>query len=143
MIFGEYYHQLDEKNRLRLPSKLKSQLGDKYVVLKGSSGCLFVFSQNELETTINEKLKALPLSDIKAQKSVRMLFSSCYEVEEDNQGRFLLPAYLREFANIKKNVVSIGVGNRVEIWDEDAWKRYNSDTADFDNIIAGLSEYGI
>ena len=143
MILGEYYHQLDEKNRIRLPSKLKAQLGEKYVVLKGSNSCLFVFSQNELETTINEKLKALPLSDIKAQKSVRMLFSSCYEVEEDNQGRFLLPAYLREFAGIKKNVVSIGAGNRVEIWDEEAWKRYNEDTADFDNIIAGLAQYGI
>lgn len=143
MLFGEFHHQLDEKNRMRLPAKLKAKLGSGYVITKGSNGCLFVFSKEEIEKTIYEKLKSLPISDIKAQKSVRSLFSSGYEVEEDNQGRFLLPTYLKDFALISKNVVTIGVGNRVEIWDEDRWNEYNGCGEGFDEILAGLSQYGI
>ncbi len=143
MLFGEYHHTLDEKNRMRLPAKLKAKLGSDYVITKGSNGCLFVFSKEEMEKTIYEKLKSLPISDLKAQKSVRSMFSSGYEVEEDNQGRFLLPAYLKDFASISKNVVTIGVGNRVEIWDEDAWNKYNNDTESFDKILTELSQYGV
>ena len=142
MLFGEYKHQLDEKNRMRLPAKLKSKLGERYVILKGSNNCLFVFSQEELETTITEKLKALPLTDIKAQRTVRAMFSSGYEVEEDNQGRFLLPSALKQFAKINKAVVSVGVGNRVEIWAEEEWNKYNSDE-DYDSILEELCKYGI
>lgn len=142
MIFGEYKHQLDEKNRLRLPAKLKLKLGEKYVILKGSNKCLFVFSQQELESTITEKLKSLPLTDVKAQRTVRAMFSSGFEVEEDSQGRFVLPATLKEFANIDKNVVSIGAGNRVEIWAEEEWITYNADE-DYDAILEELSQYGI
>ena len=142
MIFGEYKHQLDEKNRLRLPVKLKQKLGERYVILKGSNRSLFVFSQSELETTMLEKLKSLPLLDAKAQKTVRAMFSSGFEVEEDNQGRFVLPPALKEFAGIKKNVVSIGAGNRVEIWAEEQWNDYNSNE-DYDSILEELGDYGI
>ena len=71
-----------------------------------------------------------------------MLFSSGFEVEEDSQGRFVLPQNLREFANITKDVVSIGVGNRVELWDESSWRNYNSES-DFDKILGDLSQYGV
>lgn len=142
MLFGEYEHQLDEKYRMRLPVKLKNKLGEKYVITKGSNHCLFVFSQTDINDIIAEKLNSLPISDIKAQKSIRMLFSSGYEVEEDSQGRFLLTTRLREFANIEKNVISIGAGNRVEIWDREAWEQYNKD-CDFDKIFGELSEYGV
>ena len=142
MLLGEYYHQLDEKNRLRIPAKLRNQLGSGYIIMKGSSNSLFVYSSDEMENLMNEKLKSVPLSDIKAQKSIRMLFSSAFVVEEDAQGRFILPQNLREFAGIKKNVVSIGVGNRIELWDEDKWKEYN-DNEDFDTILGDLSQYGV
>ena len=142
MLIGEYRHQLDDKNRLRIPAKLRNQLGSDYVVMKGTNGCLFVFSQKEMEETLNSKLRDLPLGDLQAQKSVRALFSSGYAVEEDSQGRFVLPPYLRDFANIKKNIVSVGVGNRVELWDEDAWDTYNKDV-NIDEIIGDLTKYGI
>ena len=142
MIFGEYKHELDEKNRLRLPAKLKQKLGERYVILKGSNKCLFVFSQAELESTINEKLKSLPLTDSKAQRTIRAMFSSGFEVEEDNQGRFVLPSSLKDFAQINKNVVSIGAGNRVEIWAEEEWNKYNAGE-DYDAILEELSQYGI
>ena len=143
MLFGEYEHQLDEKNRLRLPAKLKNKLGDKYIITKGTNGCLFVFSQDSINEIINEKLKSVPISDIKAQKSVRMLFSSGYEAEEDNQGRLILPANLREFAGLGKDIVSIGVGNRMEIWDKDRWTEYQKSSQDFDQVLMELSQYGV
>ncbi|MBQ8749171.1 MAG: division/cell wall cluster transcriptional repressor MraZ [Clostridia bacterium] len=142
MLLGEYHHQLDEKNRLRIPAKLRTKLGSNYIIMKGSNNCLFVYSGEEMQNLMNEKLKAVPLSDVKAQKSIRMLFSSGFEVDEDAQGRFILPQNLREFASIKKNVVSIGVGNRIELWDEEKWQEYNTND-DFDTILGDLSQYGI
>ncbi len=142
MLIGEYRHQLDDKNRLRIPAKLRNQLGSDYVIMKGTNGCLFVFSQKEMEETLNSKLRELPLGDLQAQKSVRALFSSGYTAEEDSQGRFVLPTYLKEFAHIKKNIVSVGVGNRVELWDEEAWDAYNKDV-NIDEVIGDLTKYGI
>ena len=142
MFLGEYYHQLDEKNRLRIPAKLRNGLGNNYIIMKGSNSCLFVYSSSEMQALMNEKLKSVPLSDVVAQKSIRMLFSSGFEVEEDNQGRFTLPQNLKEFACIKKNVVSVGVGNRIELWAEENWKEYNNGS-DFDAILGDLSKYGV
>ena len=142
MLIGEYKHQLDEKNRIRIPAKLKSGLGSNYIAMKGTNGCIFVFSQEEMQNMLDAKLRDLPLGDLKAQKSIRALFSSGYEVEEDAQGRFVLPIYLKEFANITKNVVSVGVGNRVEIWSEEVWNAYNGDVS-FDDIMGDLIKYGI
>lgn len=142
MLIGEYRHSLDDKNRMRIPAKLRNQLGSDYVIMKGTNGCLFVFSQKEIEETLNAKLKDLPLGDLQAQKSIRALFSSGYTVDEDSQGRFVLPTYLKEFANIKKNIVSVGVGNRVELWDEESWDSYN-DGVNIDDVIGDLTKYGI
>lgn len=142
MFLGEYHHQLDEKNRLRIPAKMRGELGTSYVVMKGSSNCLFVYSSDEMQNLMNEKLKTVPLSDIKAQKSIRMLFSSAFVVEEDSQGRFILPQNLKEFAGVKKNIVSIGVGNRIELWSEENWQEYNTGE-DFDTILGDLSQYGV
>ena len=142
MLLGEYHHQLDERNRIRIPAKFRTELGSNYIIMKGTDNCLFVYSSAEMQNLLNEKLKAVPLSDVKAQKSIRMLFSSGFEVEEDAQGRFVLPQNLREFANITKDVVSIGVGNRIELWDEGTWGDYNSNS-DFDTILGDLSQYGV
>ena len=142
MLIGEFRHQLDDKNRIRIPAKLRNQLGNDYIVMKGTNGCLFIFSQEEIENTLNSKLRELPLGDLKAQKSLRALFSSGYNIEEDSQGRFVLPNYLKEYAGIKKNVVSVGVGNRVELWDEEVWDNYNGDV-NIDDVIGELTRYGI
>lgn len=135
---------MDEKGRIRMPQSLKSQLGENFVVTKGSNGSLFVFSQNTLQTEILEKLKALPLTASEAQKPLRMILSSAFEVQEDSAGRFLLPQMLREFAKITKNIIIIGVGTRVEIWSEEVWNGYISDTQDkFDENFEQLKAYNI
>ena len=120
MFLGEYRHQIDAKNRLRVPAKLKSELGDKFVITKGSNGCLFVFNSRMMEN-LYSKLQNVPISDVQAQRSIRMLFSAASEAENDDQGRFLLPQNLKAFAGISKNVVIIGAGTHLEIWSEEKW----------------------
>jgi len=143
MLSGEYRHNCDEKFRLRLPAKFKKELDDGYVVTGASDGCLFVFSGYELKNLL-EKTEKVPLFDNNLQKPLRMLYSSAYEVEEDSQGRFLLPAALREFAGIKKEVVFVGVGNRAEIWSSERWDNYSKNlSGNFDAVLSELGKYGI
>lgn len=142
MLNGEYFHQCDQKFRLRLPAKLKKEFSDGCYITKGNDGCLFIFSSKQFESLM-QKLDSLPLFDSKAQRPLRLLLSSAFELEEDNQGRFLLPAALREFAGIKKDVVFIGVGNRAELWDKEKWTKYNEQAGNFDECISELGNYGV
>lgn len=143
MFFGEYKHSVDEKARMRVPAKLKVSLSNKYVVTKGTSGCLFIFSKNYFEQEFLSKLNAVPTFNVASQKPIRMLLSSTFEVEEDAQGRFLLPASLREFAGIEKNVVFIGMGNRIEVWSDNNWENYKGSDNDFDVLFESLSEFNV
>ena len=126
MLIGEYEHSLDVKGRLIMPSKLREDVGEKFIITKGLDGCLFVFSQSEW-IKFEEKLKTLPLSNKNARDFVRFFLSGATECEIDKQGRFLIASNLREYANMEKDVVIIGVGTRLEIWNKDKWKNYNSD----------------
>jgi MraZ protein len=143
MFLGEYKHQTDEKFRLRMPSAFKKVLGASYMITKGTNGCLFVFSENSKKELFEDKLKNASLFDANLKKPLRLLFSSAFMVEEDNQGRFLLPKALREFAALQKNVVFVGVGSHIEIWDERLWQEYQQNETNFDKLLAGLAEYGI
>lgn len=140
MYGGTFYHQIDDKGRLRIPSKLKLMLGERPTIMQGSDGCLIVLSEEE-SNRLAEKLRQIPLSDTSAQRSLRRITASMYFVEEDKQGRFLLPQHLRNYAGIIKNVVFIGVANRVELWSEEKWTSY-SDTDDND-LFKGLLDYGV
>lgn len=126
MLIGEYEHSLDTKGRLILPSKLREDIGEKFVVTKGLDGCLFGFSKNEW-TNFEEKLKTLPLINKNARDFVRFFLSGAIEAEIDKQGRFLIPSNLRSYASLDKEVVITGVGTRIEIWDKESWYKYNSE----------------
>ena len=124
MFMGEFQHTLDGKGRLILPAKIREGLGDTFIATRGLDECLFVFTREEggaLET----KLKQLSLVKPEARAFSRYLFSGAAELESDKQGRVLLPPNLREYAKLEKEIVVIGVANRVEIWDKEAWKNYN------------------
>lgn len=144
MFLGEFKHQTDEKFRLRVPAKLRKELGKNYIITKGTNGCLFIFSEATFKAKLVDKLQDASLFNPKIQKPIRFLMSSAFEVEEDKQNRFLTPKALREFAGIKKNVVFVGVGTHLELWSEKNWKKYLEDESkDFDKVLGGLSEYGI
>ena len=126
MLIGEYEHSLDAKGRLIMPAKLREDIGEKFIVTKGLDGSLFGFSQNEWNN-FQEKLKSLPLTNKNARDFVRLFLSGAIECELDKQGRFLLTGNLREYAHLEKEVAIIGVGTRIEIWNKDKWKEYNSE----------------
>ena len=143
MLIGEYEHTLDAKGRLIMPSKLREGIGEKFIITKGLDGCLFVFSLDEW-TNFEEKLKTLPITNKDARTFVRFFLSGATECEIDKQGRFLIVSTLREYASMDKEVVIIGVGTRIEIWNKDKWKNYNSDdNLSADSIAENMTMLGI
>ena len=141
MLLGVYYHQIDEKNRLRLPKKLKAELSSA-MIIKGSHNCLYILPSAVFDK-IMQKANDLPMFG-PAQDSLRLILSSACEIVEDNQGRFLLPQTLKSWSGIQKDVVFVGVGNRVELWDRKSWEDYyNQKQNDYDNLLLSLGEYGI
>lgn len=141
MFYGEYRYQLDNKNRLRVPAKLRGELGETFHLMKGSNGCLYVFDKSYMDS-LTEKIKNVPISDKQANLSLSLLFSATAEVENDEQGRFLLPPNLKKYAQIDKNVVIIGAGSRLEIWAEEVWDHITADNT-FDSALEQLGKYGI
>ena len=143
MLIGEYEHSLDAKGRLIMPAKLREDIGEKFIITKGLDGCLFGFSQNEW-TNFEEKLKTLPLTNKNARDFVRFFLSGAMECEIDKQGRFLISSNLRNVATLEKEVVIIGVGTRIEIWNKDKWEEYNSEeNISADDIAENMTMLGI
>ena len=126
---GEYNHTIDAKGRLIIPSKFRETLGDEFVVTKGLDGCLFVYDNNEW-SAFEEKLKSLPLTNKDARQFVRFFLAGATLAEVDKQGRILVPANLRQFAGLEKEVVLVGVASRVEIWSKAKWE----ETASYDDV---------
>ena len=141
MLIGEYEHSLDAKGRLIMPAKLRQDMGDKFIVTKGLDGCLFAFSQEEW-LNFETKLKALPLSDKNARNFVRFFLSGATECELDKQGRFLIPNNLRNAGNLEKEVIIIGVGTRLEIWNKSTWEKCDENIS-ADEIAENMANLGI
>ena len=143
MFIGEYEHSVDVKGRIIMPSKLRENIGEKFIVTKGLDKCLFAYSKSEW-ANFEEKLKTLPLTNKNARDFVRFFLSGAVECEIDRQGRFLVPSNLRAYANIDKEIVIIGVGTRLEIWDKSAWTNYSSEeNISADEIAENMTMLGI
>ena len=126
-----------------MPSKLREDMGEKFIVTKGLDGCLFGFSKTEWQN-FEEKLKTLPLTNKNARDFVRFFLSGAIECEIDKQGRFLIAGNLREYAELEKDAVIIGVGTRLEIWNKEKWQKYNSDeNISADEIAENMTMLGI
>ena len=121
MFMSEYNHTLDTKGRLIIPAKFRETLGEEFVISKGMDGCLFVYAGDDWNA-FEQKLTSLPLINKEARQFARFFLAGAATVEVDKQGRILLPAHLREFAGLEKDVVLVGVGSRVEIWSKDKWE---------------------
>ncbi|MCI8806042.1 MAG: division/cell wall cluster transcriptional repressor MraZ [Clostridiales bacterium] len=143
MFMGEYQHNIDSKGRLIVPAKFREGLGTVFVITKGLDNCLFVYTNDEWKV-FEEKIKKLPLTNKDVRKFVRFFFSGAIECETDNQGRVMIPQNLREYAGIKKEVISIGVSNRIEIWSKENWVEYNDEENFIDGQLAEkMAELGI
>lgn len=138
---GEYNHTIDAKGRLIIPAKFRETLGEEFVVTKGLDGCLFVYDNAEW-SAFEEKLKSLPLTNKDARKFVRFFLAGAATVEVDKQGRILVPNVLREFAELEKEVVLVGVASRVEIWSRSRWEE-TATYDDMDEIAEHMADLGL
>lgn len=125
MFLGEYLHTFDTKNRVSVPSKFRKELGRVVVVTRGLDHCLYVYSRKAWEK--EAKLYAAEASGSAARRGLARLFlAGSSEVDVDSAGRILIPDHLRAYAGVKDKAVVAGVADRVEIWEEGAWKRYTA-----------------
>lgn len=128
MFMGEYTHAIDAKGRIILPADFRQELGVSFIITKGLDKCLFLYGQQAWDE-LAAKLRVLPLVKPEARAVVRFFFSGARQLECDKQGRFLVPANLRNHAGIilKQDVVLTGVDNRIEIWNKEQWAGYSGE----------------
>ena len=129
MFMGEYHHNVDTKGRLIVPAKFREDLGEMFVLTRGLDQCLFGYPLNEWKI-IEDKLKGLPMTKKDARAFTRFFFSGATECEIDKQGRINISSPLLNYAKIEKECVILGVSNRIEIWSQDIWNDYFSESAD-------------
>lgn len=135
MFIGEFHHSLDDKGRLSIPAKFRATLAEGAVVTRGLDKTLFLYPKTEWEK-LATKIAALPLGQSDTRAFARLMLAGAMECELDKAGRVVLPEYLRGYAALAKNVVVTGLYDRLEIWDEDAWNTYATETAKSGNDIA-------
>lgn len=120
-LVGNYQHALDDKNRIRLPSKYREKMGSSYLLMPGTDGCIFVYPADE-EEKIFKTLLDLDSFDPERAEEIRRLTENAAMVDADGQGRFILPNDILEIANITKNVRIVGAISKVEIWSEELYQ---------------------
>lgn len=147
---GEHTQKMDTKGRVIVPAKFREALENNIVITRGLDGCLFAYSKEAFEA-LQAKLSSLPFTDSRVRDFNRFFLAGAYDLETDKLGRVLMPSVLRKFASLDKEVVWIGVGNRIEIWDIDKWNermmQYLDDSDDvvarMDDITAHMAELGV
>lgn len=129
-LLGNYQHSLDDKNRIRLPAKHREQMGNKYILMPGMNGCIFVYPADG-EQKLMQAMQELDSFDPDQAEWLRSITEYSDMVEADSQGRFMLSKDLIDLCGIKKDVRVVGAINKVEIWSEEAYlaRRNAQDTS--------------
>lgn len=143
MFLGTFGYRIDDKGRLTIPAKYRTSLAAGVVVTRGIDRCLYIYPLGEWER-LAEKVRQLPLTKKDARAFVRLLFSAAADCIPDKQGRVLIPAYLREYADLQDEVIIAGLDNRVEVWNPGAWEQNNSELEqDAEALAEKLGDLGI
>ena len=145
MFMGEYAHSIDAKGRIILPADFRQELGVTFIITKGLDNCLFLYAQAAWDELV-DRLRKLSLVKPEARALSRFFFAGARTLECDKQGRFLVPANLRNYAgiNLKQDVMLNGVDTRIEVWGKEQWAKYSSEVEpDVTAIAATLSDLGI
>ena len=141
MFMGQYNHTIDSKGRIIIPSKVRDNLGDEFVVTRGLDGCLFIYPRLEWQNII-QKYKELP--DTKNRRHfMRIFLSGATTCEYDKQGRINIPGPLVEYAKLEKDCIIIGVDERLEVWSKERWESFIDENEDnlsdiADNLFATI-----
>ncbi len=143
MFIGEYNGTIDDKARISIPSKFRSSLKNQVVVTRGLDNSLVLYTLDEWKK-LADKLASLPISTANTRAFSRLMLAGAMDCDIDKQGRIVLPGYLKEFAKINKKLVFTGLYNRVEIWSEELWSKYKTQTEKNSNQIAeSLGDLGV
>ena len=138
MFMGEYHHSIDDKGRLIIPAKFRSELGDKFIITRGIENCLFAYPEKRWEEIVH-KLESLPFTKKDARNFTRFFLSGATVAEFDKQGRVNITSPLINYASIEKECIIIGTGDRLQIWSEDAWNSFfNSASINMSDIAENL-----
>ena len=129
MLMGEYHHNIDEKSRLIIPAKFRSELGERFVITKGLDKCLFVYSETEWNKLM-QKVSSLQFTKKNVRAFERTFIGGASLIEFDKQGRINITSPLVHYANIKKECVIIGVSERLQIWSKEEFESYMNDNED-------------
>ena len=141
MYKGKYNHTIDTKGRLIVPSKFRDLLGDEFVVTKGADGCLVVYDNNGWKA-FEETLQEMPMNRKDVRQVARFFLAGAADGEVDKQGRILIPTDLRDYAGLEKEVVLIGMADKIEIWSKDRWEDASADQ-DVADTLEKMAEWGI
>lgn len=139
MFYGEYRHSCDTKNRLSIPSKLRSELGNSFIVTRGLDKCLNIYTTDAWNARMEELMK-LPQTKKEVRIYIRTVASQAVNCECDAQGRIQLPAFLKEAAMINKQCVITGALDHVEIWAEEKWEEFREENEDIESIAEIITE---
>ena len=129
LFLGTYTPRLDDKGRLILPAKFRAQLAEGLVLTRGQERCLYVFPVAEF-ARMHDRASSAPVSNKQARDYLRMLLSGAHDDAPDKQGRLMIPAPLRQYAGLDRDVAVVGTGSRAEIWDAAAWESYVAEHVD-------------
>ena len=135
MLMGEYHHNIDDKGRLTIPSKFRDDLGEKFVITRGLENCLFAYSLEDFQKIVAE-LQKIPFTKKDARQFMRFFLSGATTVEFDKQGRINISSPLISYAELKKECIIIGTGDRLEIWSSNNWNGFFDSTKDNMSDIA-------
>lgn len=135
MFIGEYSHNLDEKNRLMIPSKFREQLQTSFILTRGLDKCLNIYSMDSWNK-ITSKLDTLPFTKKDARDFLRFIASGAVSLEFDKQGRIVIPNNLKTHASLLKECVIIGTLDKIEIWSKESWDKFNEENQDKFELIA-------
>ncbi len=143
MFIGQYTHTIDDKNRLSLPVKFRKEMGKRVIITPGLDGCLFVFTPTQWQN-ISEKLGGSSMLQADTRSFNRYMLGGAVEADVDAIGRVLVPDFLKEKAQLKREVVLIGVQNRVEIWNDQLWIEYKARVEkEANNLAEKLGQIGV
>ncbi len=142
MFYGQHEHALDAKDRVIIPAKFreifKEHYAEKFYLTRGLDRCLFVFAEEEWRNQ-ERRFRDMSFTREESRKFNRLYFSGACDVLCDKQGRILIPTYLKEYAEIKQNVMIIGVSDRIEIWAKEKWNEFfNHNLGSFESLAEKL-----
>jgi MraZ protein len=146
MFVGTYYNSIDDKARVIVPAKFRDELRGKCVISKSIDKCLTIYTVEEWEKFVREKLDVLPNSNPQARKLKRYFYSSAAECDVDKQGRLKIPQDLIEYASIDKELITVGSNNTIEIWSKEQWHeeldQESGELVNASELAEGMEQYG-